>query len=1051
MQVPSPERVIAPPLPPAWWAGGLALTERLPTGHTGPIETTAAARLSRWRDAHGLGASGEFARRLADAGLDDDDLLGLLAESDEALAARTVRPAWAEFTERAIQRPPPSGVAAVDPSLEGFALALRSFTDLAREEVARGAAAAAGVTDLPAVCAQFAAALGERLVMIAARTLVLELNVARVSGRLHGETGVERFAGFVRSLAAGGLAGLFGEYPVLARLLGQECLHAVAAQVELLDRFAADRADIVATLFDGDDPGPVRAVEVGRGDRHGRGRSVAILRFAHDAALVYKPRSQALQHHFGELIEWFNEKIPGLELRVPVILPREGYGWVEFIAPAPCADIGEVDRFYRRQGALLALLYAIDATDIHYENLIAAGGQPVLLDVETLFHPTLEPATTTGPDPAGRALASSVLHTGLLPQLLVGTRGAVDVSGLGGDKGATFPFDAVSWDASGTDEMRLVRRPREFQGAVNRPWLGGRDIDPAEYRSALRIGFCAGYDAIVAHRDELIGPAGPLARCARDEIRVVARATRTYATLLDESTHPDMLRDGLDRDRLLDVLWPGSARNATLYRLIRFEVADLWAGDVPLFSSRPRSRDVWATSGERLPGLLDRAGLDVVTTKIAGMNEVDRLDQEWLITAAMATRSGPVNHRGGEPVPGRVVAVVPDQRRLLAAACGIADQIVARSLQEGQRANWLGLERIDGEHWAVLPLGAGLADGYLGVALFLAQLGHLTGTGRYRDLARKALTPVAPLLDSLAAEPELAGIVGPGGFVGLGGICYALVRLSDLLGEDHDITGWLETAVGLTGSVAPAPAPASIAAGAAGGLLAMLAVHAETGLPAAARVARVLADRLVAAAHLDPTEEPFPPNGFAGGPVGVAYALRRFAATGAGEQYAAAAREISAHATAEWDGTDDVGWCSGTSGLLLAHADLLGGTPDRALSARADRAVAALADRQPLRDSSLCHGELGAVEALAVLAGHGHPRAARSLAQCAARVLGALDRYGPRCGTPDGVPCPGMLTGLAGIGYGLLRLGFADRVPSVLLLEPGSPEFHPNVSARTSY
>jgi lantibiotic modifying enzyme len=50
-------------------------------------------------------------------------------------------------------------------------------------------------------------------------------------------------------------------------------------------------------------------------------------------------------------------------------------------------------------------------------------------------------------------------------------------------------------------------------------------------------------------------------------------------------------------------------------------------------------------------------------------------------------------------------------------------------------------------------------------------------------------------------------------------------------------------------------------------------------------------------------------------------------------------------------------------------------------------------------------------------------------------VLGSLDQYGARCGTPNEVPTPGLLCGLAGIGYGLLRLGFADQVPSVLLLD----------------
>ena len=49
-------------------------------------------------------------------------------------------------------------------------------------------------------------------------------------------------------------------------------------------------------------------------------------------------------------------------------------------------------RFYHRQGALLALLYVLDGTDMHYENLIAVGEQPVLVDVETLFHPSHAPA-----------------------------------------------------------------------------------------------------------------------------------------------------------------------------------------------------------------------------------------------------------------------------------------------------------------------------------------------------------------------------------------------------------------------------------------------------------------------------------------------------------------------------------------------------------------------------------------------------------------------------------------------------------------------------------
>jgi hypothetical protein len=116
------------------------------------------------------------------------------------------------------------------------------------------------------------------------------------------------------------------------------------------------------------------------------------------------------------------------------------------------------------------------------------------------------------------------------------------------------------------------------------------------------------------------------------------------------------------------------------------------------------------------------------------------------------------------------------------------------------------------------------------------------------------------------------------------------------------------------------------------------------------------------------------------------------------------------------------GWCTGLAGLVL------GGTRQW---------TPALVDRRPLRDLSLCHGELGIAEAVAMTA---TPDSDPLRRRYAGLVLDALDRHGPRCGTPGGVPTPGLLTGLAGIGYGMLRLGFGDEVPSALLLEPRERE-----------
>jgi lantibiotic modifying enzyme len=281
---------------------------------------------------------------------------------------------------------------------------------------------------------------------------------------------------------------------------------------------------------------------------------------------------------------------------------------------------------------------------------------------------------------------------------------------------------------------------------------------------------------------------------------------------------------------------------------------------------------------------------------------------------------------------------------------------------------------------------------------------------------------VPRLIEALFAAPELSAAIGPGGFHGFGGICYAVARIATLLG-DSDLVGWLAGAMDLL--VRNDNGEAGFAAGRAGGLAAMLSVHAETGLAQAARLAKILADRLVESVEGEPGAGG-PVAGFAYGPAGIGYVLLRYAATGPGERYAAAGR-----AALRRDRVADANhaWCSGISGTVIARSVLTGHDPV------VDQAVELLGKSDPLLDSSLCHGELGVVEALTVLAAGGHDAAKVALEHRAARMLGALAEHGPRCGTPEAVPAPGLLTGLAGIGYGLLRLGFPEQVPSVLTLD----------------
>ncbi|WP_169798972.1 type 2 lanthipeptide synthetase LanM [Kibdelosporangium phytohabitans] len=982
-----------------WWARGVALHERA-MGE--PLSATTAQQMDS-------GAPlGWFGVRLAEAGLDGTTAPSVFAETPASIAARIARPDWADAVERAVRvaEPLPAGTAVHGDWKDAFALVFRPFVAEATERVT--AAVDGAVADVRVLADQFATGLGRRLAELAARTLVREMRESRT--QLLGGDGAGRFADFVRRTATpAGLAALAGTYPVLARLLGQTSRFAADATIELLDRFAADRCEIVELLLHGNDPGLLTTIRGGQGDIHQRGRSVAFLMFANGDRVVYKPRDLRAHVWFNAAVSSLNRMVAQLDLRTAAVVAKPGYGWVEYVTARPLARLADADVFYRRQGALLALLHATSTSDVHYQNLIACGDQPVLVDAETLLQPILPGPHGYASDPAAQALATSVFRTALLPMMVVGEHGAVDMSGLGGDRGTVSPGSSAVWEFPATDRMRLVRARTQFAGAANRPRFDDRDLDPCDYETALLQGFRHGYDAVMLHRTELTRL---VVDSAGMDVRVLVRPTRGYLTLLEGAGEPELLRDALDRDRLFDLLWTESAGYPLRRTLSRHEAADLWAGDVPLFTARPDQRDLWTSDGQREPDVLGETVLDQVRARIDGHSEADRRDQEWIISATLATRRPCAGHVSTAPLPGPVEVTAAQPERLLAVACGIADQIVARSAAVGDRVNWLGLELVDERQWLLMPMGAGLANGYTGVALFLAQLADLTGVAHYGDVARRAITPVAQLLDVLAAQPELAATVGPGGYHGFGGIAYALARMTTLLprGETGRMAeSAVDCAAAATGSVA------GWAHGIAGCLAAMVAVHAELGTPSAARLAESCADHLRQALPRDA-------SGFADGSAGIGLALARFG--GAGSSVAHLGQEVlaaSAH-------RGDDGWCCGRAGLVAARSAFLD-------DADLERATRNLAERPMLRDLSLCHGELGITEALTVIAER-HPAAVPVLRARAGLVLDSVNRYGVSCGTPGGVVTPGLLSGLAGIGYGLLRLGFPDRVPSVLLLEP---------------
>ena len=483
---------------------------------------------------------------------------------------------------------------------------------------------------------------------------------------------------------------------------------------------------------------------------------------------------------------------------------------------------------------------------------------------------------------------------------------------------------------------------------------------------------------------------------------------------------------------------------------------------VPLLELKAVSKQFVTTLdlAARIANFFAEPSLSLVQRRVQQLSADDLTRQLWFIRASLATLSMDLNrlpsYRLTEP------SAMASQQRLLEAAAAIGDHLETLALRSEQDVSWLGLTSSGGGHWSLAPLGIDLYDGLPGVALFLAYLGALTGQERYTALAQAALMTVRTLV---ARSRSFLTVLGA--FDGWGGMIYTLTHLA-VLWDQPALLAEAEEIIEHLPALIEQDQQFDIISGAAGCLASLLSLYhcapSERTLAAAIQCG----DHLIARAQtretgigwIIPSTVPKPLSGFSHGAAGIAWALLGLAALTGEERFRAAAlaaityerslfspeagnwrdlREFeTSRPTTESDPESFVtAWCHGAPGIGLARLRSLPHLDDATIREEIDTALHTTLAQGFGSNHSLCHGDLGNLELLLqasqVLE---DPQWGFEVDRLAAVILESISQHGWLCGVPLGVESPGLMTGLAGIGYGLLRVAEPARVTSVLALAP---------------
>ncbi|MEU1518497.1 type 2 lanthipeptide synthetase LanM family protein [Streptomyces sp. NPDC005811] len=861
-----------------------------------------------------------------------------------------------------------------------------------------------------------------------------------------GASDTASWAAFIELASQDGyLERLAGRYPVVGRRIASVARQSVGATAGFAERFAADR-EVLRPLC-GTDTGRLRAVTFGAGDTHRGGLTVSRVDFD-DTSVMYKPRSSRIDLALGELLEELftdlaDAPAPHERIRVPRTLAREGYGWAEFVHHRYCADDGELAVFYRNIGHWLAVLRLTGGTDMHAENMIAAGPVPVVVDAETLFDaPAPFPPSGRGAavDVAAAAIRRTVLRTGLLPVRGTGfALGGVDISGIGALPGQQplIPHPVIAQGGTGAARFEV--------GLVAMPTAGNHP-SPAPVLSAYWDRILAGFREMTAHlRRPGTDPHRLLRRFEGARARRILRPTQAYvdigrmlwhpASLHDEPAAVERARDILRRNA--EVL-PGAPTDRVA---IEGEISDLLVGDVPMCTFTVDSAAVGAT---------------VRDWRTADLPLEESVIQDALVGAYLNERS----------LPGRVRSAAhrpharDRERRRRDLAAGMVRRLCDGAVRGPDgTVTWIS-PVFTPAGWSIRVLPADLYTGQGGVALALAEYLAEVRAGRADEVPGVADTFDGALRVLVGTEDLTAVPPSAGAFSGAASQVWTWLALHRVLGDPSMLRRAALRALPLAeGPLVEDDIEVDLLNGAAGAVVPLLDLAAATGedrwAAAAARVGR----RLSALAVHDPAGarwttrlNPQGIGGFAHGATGIGWALARLSLGDAGtaverEGWSRLAGQAFAYQESLWQPGEDnwldarigaeedffTSWCHGSAGIGIAMLDLHRRTGDPARLDMARRAARACAAEGFGWSHTLCHGDLGLWELLTALAPD-------RTAQFDGEILTSLEQRGPTGGLAREAFSPSLMAGLAGVVHTLLRMHPAADLPDPLLLDPLLPD-----------
>ncbi|VVQ13228.1 hypothetical protein PS918_05570 [Pseudomonas fluorescens] len=860
---------------------------------------------------------------------------------------------------------------------------------------------------------------------------------------------------FDREVAGVGLPQFLASYPVLTRMLIERIEDTVAYLYKILCYFKLDICQLESTF--GLCERQIGSISMGLGDAHANGETVCCVKVG-TVELIFKPRSNREVLFYNALLEKMRTQTGNsyFAIHAPLMVSSDNHCWIEKIENVPCETESELLLFYKRLGAQVAVIHALNGKDFHYENIIAHGSSPVMIDLECLFTSAMVDLRVD--EPHGRALfkiirlnSQSVFTTGFVSNAAGSDN---DQSGLSRQQRfvVTRPLLVPEQGFYRLKPQEVDTRPL----MQHLPVFEGEVRSVIAYEEAFLYGFKVGYDDVMNHREAVLELLAEHAQGLKT--RVLIKSTQRYADFIGMMTHPHFTQCQFKHELLLATLWADLGDRLNKYDIPRHEIHDLKKANFPCFTQALLSDHLLDAHGQTVALLPIELPFESCRNKLETLSPKDKAFQVHILQACvfpLATEFLPLNRS-------HHLEAVPDFGRVqyLEGAMRIA-AIIEKNRIDGELGDvgWTCIETHPrtGRNF-LTHMGNSLFNGMGGLAIFYLSLFRVGGVTRHRDEAERILYSMSQSQGQFSRKLEVSA------YLGLTSYLYVLVNYELMTGRQTYQANVEELLLKLA-DFPREDDEFDFILGWCGALTVLVNLYQlgkrETLRPLIEKFSNAIQSALTlekGVLRLKTTGKPLL-TGFSHGISGVMQAVGKAWEITKDPQLA---ELISTWLQAENHHTVDgywldlredaksassIKWCHGDGGILIARHGLVQ-SMGRALSAETRAVLEQDAERcerhlweQGLGSGySLCHGDFGNLMCLLkryreTSNESGIAKVNRALSQVAHNFFNEdfLDEYK--------FPDLSMMLGITGAGQALLQAVNAD-LPDVLALEFAKPATH---------